>query len=112
MDNRFFWFPLHSGDFLSKTASLSAQEIGCFILLLVHLTRHKRLPGTFKELRRICKGANEKAVKAAVALLDSDEEGFYCEDLETFRKKSVSISIQKSIAGKKGALKRWGDNNL
>jgi uncharacterized protein YdaU (DUF1376 family) len=107
MDDRFFWFPLHSGDFLSKTATLSAQEVGCYILMLVHLTRYERLPQKMNELRRICRGEKPTIIKSALRCMESDSVGFYSKELAAYKKKAANNSLKKSLAGQKGARARW-----
>ena len=52
MDGKFFWFPLHGGDFTAKTSLLSCEEIGCYIQLMIHLIRHDRCPKEIKLLKR------------------------------------------------------------
>lgn len=107
MDDSFFWFPLHSGDFLSKTAHLSATETGCYVLLMVHLCRHERLPGTMAELRRICRGEARQRVEAALRLLEVDGEGYYSKLLREQKGKVAANAAIKSAAGKAGANARW-----
>jgi len=107
LEEKFFWFPLHSGDFLSKTATLSAQEVGCYILMLVHLTRHERLPKKAAELRRICRGEKPTVVKGALRLMEMDDDGYYSMEVEEFKAKAATNSVKKSLAGKKGAAARW-----
>lgn len=110
MEDKFFWFPLHSGDFLSKTATLSAGEVGCFILMLVHLTRHKYLPNKICELRRICRGEKAATIKAARRILEQDNLGYYSKEIEAFKGRAAENAHKKSLAGKKGAAARWGNN--
>lgn len=107
MADSFFWFPLHSGDFLSKTATLTSQQIGCYILLLVYLTRNNRLPSKMQDLQMICKMEKPPSIRAALRLLEKDQHGYFSKELEEFKVKSILNSTKKSIAGKKGARARW-----
>lgn len=113
MEDKFFWFPLHAGDFLSRTALFNAEEAGIYVLLLVHLTRHERLSGKAEELAMICKGASLRSIKKVLksGLFEKDKLGWFCYEMENHKVNSIMISQQKSAAGKAGARARWHAKN-
>lgn len=107
MNNELFWFPLHSGDFLSKSSLLSCEACGCYILLLVHLCRHGHIANKRRQISQVCKGASPASIKAALGLLQRSDNGFFCEELEEQRQKLMAQKLRKSMAGKIGAASRW-----
>lgn len=111
MDDKFFWFPLHSGDFLSKTSTLSCSEVGVYVQFLVHLTRFDRLPNKPLELKRIAKGEGVRTIKAALNLLAVDSKGYYSKEIEKHKKQSQANALKKSEAGREGARARWDGKN-
>lgn len=94
-----------------KTATMKNEEIGCYILLKCHLTRHARLPSKMGELRQLCRGEKTATIKKALMAFDHDASGYYCKELEEFKQKAAIKSMQKKAAGKAGAKARWGRKN-
>lgn len=107
MDGKFFWFPLHAGDFLSRTAALSSGEIGVYVLFLIYLTRHDVLPLEERLLKSIAKNARKKAIVNALALLDKTKRGYISKDIKQHKKNAETLSEKRSRAGKLGAKKKW-----
>jgi uncharacterized protein YdaU (DUF1376 family) len=55
------WMPLYVADFVVDTLHLSAEETGCYLLLIVHYWQHGGLPDDDEKLARICRQANAQA---------------------------------------------------
>ena len=111
-DEKFFWFPLHAGDFLSKTAAYTPGQIGCFILLRCYLARHDALPSSLGALRQICKQAPATDVRLCLNLFERDASGrLFCPLIARQKNYAVEAAAKKSAAGKAGAVKRWGNDN-
>lgn len=111
LDSRFFWFPLHAGDFLSKTTTLSYGEIGVYILFLIYLTRHNTIPFNEKLIRAIAKNARKKTITNALALLDKTKRGYISKDIKAHKLNAETLSEKRSRAGKLGAVKKWEKEN-
>lgn len=107
MEEGFFWFPFHGGDFLMKTATMRNEEVGCYILLKCHLTRHARLPTKMGELRQLCRGEKTATIKKALLAFEHDSGGYFCKELEAYKQKAAIKAMQKKAAGKAGARARW-----
>ena len=106
-DDGYYWWQLHSGDFLQKTSLLSPEAVGCFTLLTVHLIRHPFIPKDESAIKLICKNADSKSIGRALKMLEENETGYYSSDISKHRIKVHNKAIQRAIAGQKGALARW-----
>lgn len=107
MENDVFWFPLNTGDFTIRTAHLCPGGVCAYILLLCYLSRHPYLPTDMREIRRICRGAEQPKVVAAMTLLDRDEKGVYSAEIRACQCKIITRKVKRSLAGKAGAAARW-----
>ena len=107
MEN-FYWFPLNGGQFLSQTILLNSSEVGCYVLLMVYLTSHERIPKNGADLKKICRGANHSSIKKALSFFAEDEKGFFSIELCERKIKAQEISFKRSMAGMAAASNRWG----
>lgn len=108
---KFFWFKLHSGDFLTETSLYSARQIGCYILLKIYLTRNMRLPGKMAELRRICKNERADIINSVLCNFAVDSLGYYDLDIADQKLKAAEKSFKNKISGRAGARERWKGKN-
>ncbi len=56
------WFPFYGGDFGRDTAHLDAEEVGAYLLLLIHQWSKGSIPDELKRLVRITKSSESVAV--------------------------------------------------
>ena len=107
MEEGFFWYPFHGGDFLMKTATMRNDAIACYILLMAHLTRHNRLPKKISDLQLLCRGEKISVIKRSLLAFEKDAGGYYSKEIEEFKRKAILKAAQKKAAGIKGANARW-----
>jgi len=110
--NNFSWFPMYPGDYLSKTHSLTTEEHGAYLLLLMHLYSSD---GTLEfSPKMICKLTGLSRYKLPKFMpvfnryFENNGKIFWSdrvlEQIEATNSKNEKNSQKASIA----ARKRWG----
>ena len=72
------WVPLYTDDFVSGTVDMTAEEIGCYLLLLCFQQQRQTIPSAPDTLRRICRMDLDRWEKVSAAVLRKfvrDEDG-------------------------------------
>jgi len=98
------WFPFYGGDFLKATMDLTPEEIGCYVLLLIHYYQHGGLPESSKNLAVITKCSGRKWRAIAQALAPKFESGWVNTRAEKELIKQQEIAAKRQKAGRGGGL--------
>jgi uncharacterized protein YdaU (DUF1376 family) len=109
------WLPLYVGDYLADTADLTAEQHGCYLLLLFHSWKNGPLPNDLNALARI--GAVSKfRAKICIQLVvlpryfKQDADGKYfsprleAERARSLEKKRLYVERAQKGGRKKAAL--------
>ena len=94
------WFPFYGGDFLKATMDLTPEEIGCYVLLLIHYYQHGGLPESSKNLAVITKCSGRKWRAIAQALAPKFESGWVNTRAEKELIKQQEIAAKRQKAGR------------
>jgi uncharacterized protein YdaU (DUF1376 family) len=93
------WMPLYIGDYLSDTADLTAEQHGCYLLLLMHEWKNGPLPGDVESLAMIAHLGASRTRKQTVNFIL--ERYFSCHEdsnsAHTYTQKRLEAERQKSI---------------
>ena len=91
--------PLYIGDYLSDTADLTAEQHGCYLLLLMHEWKNGPLPGDVESLAMIAHLGASRTRKQTVNFIL--ERYFSCHEdsnsAHTYTQKRLEAERQKSI---------------
>ena len=101
------WMQLYTGEFLNKTAHLSAEETGAYIRLLIACWEHVHLPDDDARLARVAGGVSVDLVEGHEANLRTlfGRRVGRLSDLRIFGTQADETHRKLSEAGKK----RWAD---
>jgi uncharacterized protein YdaU (DUF1376 family) len=102
-------FQFYAENFLGGTADMSAEEVGIYIRLLCHQWHRGGLPDDDKKLL-LLSGGKRAALTEVKKKFFPDEDGLLKNRrLEATREEQKRYREAKSIAGKSGNKKRWGE---
>ena len=106
-------FQFYASDWISdpNRMMLSLEEQGAYILLYCHCWRGYTIPTDREVLARMCNCSLDKINKIFPKiehLFVTQSNQMKCVQAEEERKEQLINRKKKSIAGKKGAEKRWG----
>jgi uncharacterized protein YdaU (DUF1376 family) len=103
------WLPLYWQRFLLGTLDMSAEEIGAYILLLIHQWDKGALPLDEKTLRKISK-ASKKSLENVLKKFEKTPEGLKNSVLEQVRDEQQEKMLKRSNSAASAAHKRWSRN--
>lgn len=98
------WMPFYVGDYLRKTAHLSTEQHGAYMLLIFHCWEHEHLPADAAGRAAIARVTLKRWMVIGPAV-----EAFFNPDgthhrVEEERVKSEKALMQRRIAGSKGGM--------
>tara|TARA_R110002012_G_scaffold55220_3_gene141059 strand:- start:4064 stop:4429 length:366 start_codon:yes stop_codon:yes gene_type:complete len=107
-------FQFYASDWISdpNRMMMSLEEQGAYILLYSHCWRGHTIPTDMEVLARMCNCSLDKIKKIfpKIQHLFQEKNNFLiCVQAEEERKEQAENRKKKSLAGKKGAAKRWGE---
>ena len=109
------WMPLYIGDYLADTMHLTAQQHGCYLLMLMHQWRNGPLADDDVQLAAIARvdlSVWKKLVAPVVRrFFEPTSAGLSQKRLAKERDRSASNSAKRAEAGRKGAASRWEDDD-
>lgn len=98
------YFQFYPSDFLVGTATMSAEAVGAYIVMLCHAWEGEGVPDNLPVLKRIT-GASEAAILEAKAKFELGEDG----KLRNRRQEETRAKLDEYRATQSArALKRWG----
>ena len=107
--NKVWWYKMDTARFNEEVGGLSAEAVGCFILIRNHIFKREFVE--YDEAKVLCRGAKQSSIKAALSRMDTKEmEGrqvWHSGYLESLRFSAEVTSRVRSEAGREGAKKRW-----
>lgn len=107
------YMQLYVADYLADTMHLTVEEHGAYLLLIMNYWQTGK-PIKQKRIQAITRINNERLTDVTETLqefFNVDDSGVWHHSrIEADLKKVKSKSIKASEAGKKSALKRWGNN--
>jgi uncharacterized protein YdaU (DUF1376 family) len=108
-------FQFYASDWISDPNRLmmSLEEQGAYILLYSHCWRGHTIPTDMEVLARMCNCSLDKINKIfpKIKHLFEKKDGYLiCPQAEEERREQAINRKRKSLAGKKGAKKRWEMN--
>jgi uncharacterized protein YdaU (DUF1376 family) len=101
------WMPLYVGDYLAKTAHLTAEQHGAYLLLLMHYWTHGSLPLENKQLMAIARQGPDSWASNCQILAQFFDNRWRNKRMDRELAKSKAISNKRAYAGLKGA---WAKN--
>jgi uncharacterized protein YdaU (DUF1376 family) len=112
-------FQFYANDWISEPSRLkmSLEEQGAYILLYCHCWRGFKIPKDFEILSKMCNCTLDKikymwpSIKHMFKEID-DGQNLVCLQAEEERKEQALNRKKRQIAGKKGADKRWGKDEV
>jgi uncharacterized protein YdaU (DUF1376 family) len=107
MSENLDWFPLYWRRFLLGTAKMKAEEIGAYMLLLIHQWEKCFVPLDEAEIEEIAK-LPVKKLSRVLKKFSRTEDGYQNEFLEEVRAEQYTKLAKSSGRGKKAAEARWG----
>ena len=107
-------FQFYASDWISdpNRMMMSLEEQGAYILLYSHCWRGHTIPTDMEVLARMCNCSLDKINKIfpKIKHLFEKKDGYLiCLQAEEERREQAINRKRKSLAGKKGAKKRWGE---
>lgn len=114
-------FQFYANDWISEPnrMRMTLEEQGAYILLYCHCWRGFRIPFDYEVMSRMCNCTIEKIKKMWPNMQDmfqqiKDKDGVYliCLQAEEERKEQAENRKKRQAAGKKGAEKRWGKDEV
>ncbi len=107
-------FQFYAADFDQATRSWSAEEVGCYLRLLLHQWINGPLPAEDDRLRRIA-GVDSDHWSSAWQTISSkfklSKSGLLNGRLEQVRQEQEEYRKRQAEAGKRGAERRWGGSD-
>lgn len=101
------WMPLYVGDFMADTRDLSTEEIGAYLLLLMHYWNTGPLTTDHARLANICGWSKYKFSKKSPIILRffSEKSGkLFNERMDKEIAKAIDISKKRADAGHEGGV--------
>ena len=105
------WLPLYWQRFIIGTTGMTAEEIGAYILLLIHQWDKGFIPEDPKELKRISKVSIKKLSKV-LEKFEKIHGKLYNNTLEIIRIEQTEKHDKNTTRGKSGAKARWDKYKL
>lgn len=105
------WMPLYVGDYLVKTTHLTTLQHGAYFLLILHYWTNGGLPTSDKQLMAIARMTSEEWTNNCLAIARFFDINWRHPRIDEELGKAKNISEKRSIAGMKGAWKRYGKLN-
>lgn len=104
------WFPFYVADFLSsrRTRTMSAEQVGIYLLLLCEQWDHGSIPDDPEEWEDIARASRDDVLVVLQRCFAMADHSYANQRLEEIRTEQEAKSAAKSVAGKRGAEKRWG----
>jgi len=107
------YIQLYVADYLADTMHLTAEEHGAYLLLIMNYWQTGK-PISEKRIQAITRVSNERITDVTETLQEffniDDDNVWHHGRIEAELEKVRSKSIKASVAGKKSAQKRWGNN--
>lgn len=99
------WMPFYVGDYLGKTAHLSTEQHGAYILLILHCWQHGVIPidddAKLREITKLSKYIFQKYKKNLLNFFNEDgSHSRVNEELE----KAELVSLKRKFAGSRGGF--------
>lgn len=111
MSKQIRYFPFYIEEFLTAVDDFTADEIGGYLLLLIHQYRTGKIPGDLKSLKRISKVSFKKIEKILQKFEKKTDEKncvFY-QNLKVVEVQEEVLKLSKKRA--KAANTRWGNTD-
>lgn len=102
------WMPLYVGDYLAKTAHLTAEQHGAYLLLLMHYWTHGALPNDQKQLMAIARLPADSWAGNCHVLAEFFDNRWRNKRMEKELLKCKNLSEKRGLAGLKGAWSKHG----
>jgi uncharacterized protein YdaU (DUF1376 family) len=97
------WFPIYWQRFIIGTLNMSAEEVGAYLLLLIHQWDKGFVPQDSQELKSICR-VSEKKLKKVLGKFEIIDGKYFNKTLEDIRDQQ----LEKAGKGRIGAYSKWG----
>lgn len=101
------YFPFYIEEFLTAVDDFTAEEIGAYLLLLIHQYRVGEIPGDAKNLKRICKISFKKISKILQKFekkISKNGEIFY-QNMKVVEVRETALKV--SVSRRKAINTRW-----
>ncbi len=102
------WMPLYVGDYLAKTAHLTAEQHGAYLLLLMHYWTHGFLPEDQNQLMAIARLPLSQWAGNCQILAQFFDNRWRNKRMERELAKVKNLSEKRALAGLKGAWSKQG----
>ena len=109
------WFPFYTDRFTGSWSvrQMSAEQVGVYMLLLVHEWSHGPIPSNGDKLTVICHGADVRVVRSVLRMcFEKRRGGWINKALEDVRKAQLERHKRRVAAGKKNRKPSNDGNNL
>jgi uncharacterized protein YdaU (DUF1376 family) len=106
IDEKLDWFPFQWQRFLIGTWGMTTEEIGAYLLMLIHEWDKGFVPAEEGELKKICK-VPVKKLQNVLKKFKNINGKLYNDTLEIIRIEQVEKHLKNSNRGSKGAKSRW-----
>ncbi len=100
------WMPLHIGAYLAKTAHLTTEQHGAYLLLLMHYWTNGGLPDNQNQLMAIARLPAKQWFGNCQVLSQFFDSRWRNKRMEKELFKLKNISEKRALAGLKGAWKK------
>jgi uncharacterized protein YdaU (DUF1376 family) len=102
------WMPFYVGDYLAKTAHLTAEQHGAYLLLLMHYWTNGELPNDQKQLMAIARLPPDSWAGNCHVLAKFFDNRWRNKRMEFELAKVKKLSEKRAYAGLKGAWRKHG----
>ncbi len=102
------WMPFYVGDYLAKTAHLTTEQHGAYVLLMLHYWANGGLPTNDQELMAIARMDAGKWQSNCLAIARFFTRDWKHHRIEEELAKVKTISEKRALAGLKGAWSKHG----
>tara|TARA_R100000152_G_C6782033_1_gene218073 strand:- start:2783 stop:3469 length:687 start_codon:yes stop_codon:yes gene_type:complete len=106
------WMPLYGGDFLVATIGWPADAVGHYIKILLLQWDRGGLPKDISEWESLSPGVSQHESLLLPKFPIGADGKRYNHRLEDEKHKAVKLRTQRAEAGRKGAAKRWENDNV
>jgi len=105
------WFPFYVDRFLGsrKTRTMTAEQVGIYLLLLCEQWDHGAIPDVPAELEDIARAPHSQAMAVLQRCFELKDGMWINAPLEEIRTEQETKSERFAEAGRRGAAKRWGN---